>query len=274
MKAYSELLRVHQWYKNMLIFLPLLFAAPEQHHSLTLLIAGFFGLCAISSVTYMINDWVDRKADRLHPVKKHRPLASGKTTGKQAILAGILLIGIAGMAAWILGGFYGTAVGIYFVLTNAYSFGLKNRPVVDLILIAGNFALRALAGMTSLPDQNTLPYFILIFSVIFIFLTHKRRSDIKFLDKKAVLHKPVLHFYTKRNAYLIRLMGYAGVLSADLMLLNQGVGWIHLGPALGWLILTSILFSKNPELTLKPHRLFQQWTWDIALMVTVAGWLL
>jgi 4-hydroxybenzoate polyprenyltransferase len=274
MNHYTKLVRLGQWYKNSLIFLPLLFATSDQLYSWPLLILGFFGFSAVSSITYMINDWIDREADRMHPTKKHRPLASGKISGKVAIGVAVLMSAIVGVAIWKLGLFYGATVGTYFVATNLYSFGLKNIPLIDMALIAGNFTLRTLAGVTEWPDLSSAPYFLLIFSVIFIFLTHKRRSDNKLLGKKAAAHKPVLRFYTKRNAYVVRAIGYLGVLYGLSLLLGQGASVIHLGPPFGLLMVTSFLFSEDPKLTLNPQGLFKEWAWDVAFAITVLSWII
>lgn len=273
-KSLPQLIRFEQWYKNLLIFLPFLFLDNKEIYPWSLWIIGFFGFCAVSSMTYIINDWVDRKEDRLHPTKKNRPLASGKISGKQAIGIGILLAGIVGLATWQLGSFYSFIVGTYFVLTNAYSFGLKHIPILDLTLIAVNFTLRTLAGTPFWPPARTFPYFILVFSLIFIFLTHKRRSDIKLLGKKAVEHKPVLKFYTPFRAYFIRLIGYAGTLLGLYALWIHGTPIIHLIPAFGLLIITSLLLSKQPELAIKPHHLIQHWTWDVAMGLTIFSFFL
>ena len=266
---YTKLLRIGQWYKNALIFLPLLFAMPGEVHTLPLLIIGFFCFCSVSSITYMINDWVDREADKLHPTKKNRPLASGKVSGRTAVIVGVILTLIVLLGALHLGLFYAAIVCTYFVATNAYSFGLKNIPVVDSILIAGNFTLRTLAGMTILPGESSLHYFIGVFAIIFIFLTHKRRSDIKLLGAKAMSHKPVLRFYTKRNSYFIRLLGYVGVFYTAYVFAAHGTPIQNLAAAIGLLALTSFLFSKNPKLALNPHHLLKNWMWDLGVVIFV-----
>ncbi|MDP4008128.1 MAG: UbiA prenyltransferase family protein [Candidatus Peregrinibacteria bacterium] len=255
---YTRLLRIGQWYKNLLIFIPLLFAMPGEVHTLPSLIIGFICFCAVSSITYMINDWVDREADRLHPTKKNRPLASGEISGKTAIIIGIILSLIVISGSFYLGSFYAYIVATYFIMTNAYSLGLKNIPVLDLIIIAGNFMLRTLAGMTIFTDTHSLPYFVGIFSVIIIFLTHKRRSDIKLLGGEAAAHKPVLKFYTERNSYLIRLLGYLGIFYAAYILYTDGTSLQKLIPILALVIFISTLLSKKPHLAINPHHIFKK----------------
>lgn len=268
-KHYRKLLRVEQWYKNLLIFLPFLFVEEAMRYDWGSWVLGFFGFCAISSITYMINDWVDREEDRLHPTKKDRPLASGKVSGKQAVVIGILLGAFVGIAGWQLGSFYSIIVGMYFIITNAYSFGLKHIPLLDILIISGNFTLRTLAGVPELPDQTSLPYFLIVFSLLLILLTHKRRSDIKILGEKAAKHKPVLAFYTPIKCYLIRVLGYIGVGFVAIELWKGGLPLLNIAPPIGLLILTSIIFSRDPKLVIKPHYLFKLWYWDIALILTI-----
>lgn len=263
-KTFSRLLRVGQWYKNLLIFTPALFSSnalyPWQ------LLVGFFGFCCISSITYIFNDWIDRGKDRLHPLKKARPLASGKVTGKQALLAAFLLSIVVLFSIWQLGSFYGWILMIYFVLTNLYSLGLKNIPLVDILMISVNFSLRMLAGMMSFPNTSDLGYFGLLTGVILILLTHKRSADIKLLGERAIQHKPVLKYYTPGYNYFYRSLAYILVLFSA-YLLWQG-GW----PAyrtIGFylqLMVTSFILSKNPEYTSVPQNLFRSKIWTACLL--------
>ena len=268
-KHLPPLLRVGQWYKNLILFVPWLFLDNKAVYPWSLWILAFIGFCAVSSLTYMINDWVDREEDRLHPTKKYRPLASGKVSGTTALGVGIVITMIVGAIMWQLGTYYSLLVGSYFILTNLYSFGLKHVPILDSLMIAGNFALRMMAGAPYLPNQNTAPYFILVFSVIFIFLTHKRRSDIKLLGEKAIQHKKVLRFYTPLRSYVIRILGYLGVGYAGIMLWQSGIPEIKIIVPIGFLALTGAIFSRKPELVIKPHYLFKEWWWVAGLLVTI-----
>ncbi|NIA02516.1 MAG: hypothetical protein GWP15_03970 [Nitrospirae bacterium] len=265
-----KLLRIEQWYKNLIIFLPLLLPSTTNLYSPTQYIVGFFGFCMISSVTYIINDWIDRKKDALHPTKKFRPLASGAISPKTATLTTIILAILVTLSALYLGTFFGAVVGTYFVVTNAYSFGLKNIPLLDILIIAGNFVLRMMAGLPHFPTIDLLPYFSLLFGIIVIFLTHKRRSDIKLLREKASKHKPVLRFYSRRNSYIFRQIGYIIILLAFYKLFTLNIlTEVQIAATLLLLLTTSILFSRNPHLTIKPHYLFKNPLWDTALIMNI-----
>ena len=265
---FRKLVRLEQWYKNLLIFLPLLFAPTHLLYHWQQLIIGFIGFCFISSITYIINDWMDREKDRIHPVKKNRPLASGAITGKQAIWVVILLALIVIGISIYLGIFYSSLIIIYFIYTNAYSLGLKNIPILDIFMVTINFIFRTLAGVTAFPPQETWPYFLLIFSVIFIMLTHKRRSDIKIAGDKAISHKPVLKFYSRLNCYLLRVMGYVVLGYSFYQFWQRGLSLIIMISLIILFIVTSVIFSRKPMLVMKPHYLLKVWYWDVVLVAT------
>ncbi len=270
---YRRLLRMEQWYKNILIFAPLLFA----HNALTAtqLLVGFLGFCSISSITYITNDWLDRDKDRLHPTKKNRPLASGKISGKQALVVAFILAAIIALCMSMLGTFYAAILGTYFILTTSYSLGLKNLPILDVLLICANFTLRMMAGLSSFPSSYQWAYFALLFGLILMFLTHKRRSDIKLLGVvRASQHKPVLKYYTPPVCYSLRGFSYVLLLFAAYQLFEEGWPLLGLTAMLLLLIYTSYLLIKEPQLALKPHYLLRNAMWDFFLVLMVLAFVI
>lgn len=264
LRIYTRLIRLGQWYKNLVIFLPLLFAPNVR--PLTALVIGFLGFACVSSMTYIVNDWMDREKDRIHPVKKNRPLASGKVTGRQALLVSFLLALVVVGAVYLLGLFYGAIILAYFVLTNLYSFGLKNIPLVDILIIASNFAMRMMAGLEEFPDITTGPYFGLLIGIIVIFLTHKRSNDIKMLGEKAVKHKPVLRYYTWKKNYIYRALAYAIVIFSFFIMWQNGLDFYLEAGLYLQLFVTSVILSLNPEYTSNPQHLFRSKIWTLILI--------
>lgn len=263
-----KLLRIEQWYKNLLIFAPLLFAT--NAHPWYLLLLGFLGFCAISSVTYITNDWLDRSKDRLHPTKKNRPLASGKVTGGEALIIAALLALLTLFVVSQLGAFYAILVGLYFLFTSAYSLGLKNIPILDILLICANFTLRMMAGLESFPELYQLSYFGFLFALILMFLTHKRRSDIKLLGSvRAAQHKAVLHYYTPKVCHGLRAFAYALLLFSFYQLFEEGWPLPQLALLLALLIYTSVLLTKDPALAIKPHYLLKNKLWDSLFLLCI-----
>ena len=266
-QVYRKLLRVQQWYKNLIAFVPMTFSDTPWTYSAL----AFLGLCCVSSVSYIYNDWRDREEDKLHPTKKFRPLASGEINGTMAIVVVCILLGIDIFIASRLGMHYAVLIGTYLVASTGYSLGLKHIPLLDIFLIGFNFMVRMAAGINDFANSKTLPYFVFFFCLILMFLSHKRRSDNKLLGDRAARHKPVLKFYTDTRCYGIRFFMYAVMFAMLLILENRGV--IHMYTVISILCLlvtTSTLFSIQPRLCIKPHYLLRIWYWDILLVVVIS----
>ena len=139
--------RPRQWVKNLLVF-----AAPAAggvlgHADVVWSALGaFLAFCLVSSATYMLNDLVDAEADRMHPVKRFRPIAAGHVSPRSAgVGIGVLLV--AGLAvAFAVSWQLGLLLAGYKALTTAYTFRLKHTPTVDIVVVAGGFMVRAVAG--------------------------------------------------------------------------------------------------------------------------------
>jgi 4-hydroxybenzoate polyprenyltransferase/phosphoserine phosphatase len=163
LRAWSKALRLHQWAKNVLLFLPLLLAHSHAPGLIAAALVAFlsFGLCA--SATYIVNDLLDLDADRQHPRKRHRPFASGDLSAISGVfVSGLFLVGAALLAIAIphiiqaiSPGLHFVApfqinflgwLAIYLVTTLAYSLRLKRAVVVDVIVLSGLYTIRILAG--------------------------------------------------------------------------------------------------------------------------------
>jgi decaprenyl-phosphate phosphoribosyltransferase len=144
--ALIRLMRPHQWLKNAFVFAGLVFSQTWHDGPLALRVFyAFAAFCCFSSMAYIINDWHDRTSDALHPVKRHRPLASAAVSAPAAlVLAGLLLV--AGLLLAAGNRSLLVLLGLYVVLNLAYSWRLKQVPVVDVSIIASGFMLRLLAG--------------------------------------------------------------------------------------------------------------------------------
>ena len=150
LKPYVQALRLHQWLKNLLVFVPLVMA--HRFFEPDLLVKAFlaflaFGLCASS--VYLINDLVDLPADRHHPRKRQRPFAAGELSLLWGFASIPLLLGLSLLVSLLLPlPFLGMLV-IYFVLNLAYSFYLKRIVLLDVIVLAGLYTMRIMAGSAS-----------------------------------------------------------------------------------------------------------------------------
>jgi 4-hydroxybenzoate polyprenyltransferase len=161
-------IRPHQWLKNLLIFVPLfLVVSAATASQIALFLVSFALLSALTSGTYLINDLLDLNADRAHPRKRSRPIASGDLSLPLAGLASLTLVGIGLIGGSLISPSFLACLLSYLVLTLAYSFRLKQIALVDVMVIAVLFTVRILTGMVLL-GQRPSPW-LLMFSIFFFF---------------------------------------------------------------------------------------------------------
>jgi 4-hydroxybenzoate polyprenyltransferase len=196
-RAALAALRPRQWSKNLLLFAGIVFAA-KLGDGLRWLeaIAAFGAYCAASSAAYLVNDVRDLEADRLHPLKRLRPLAAGELEPRAALwLAGLLAaasLGVAGaLGPWsllFLAGFLG--------LQAAYTLRLKHEVLIDVLAIAGLFVVRAAAGAEAV-DVPISPWLLLCTALLALFLgLAKRRGELVLVGAQRTPGRPVLEGYS------------------------------------------------------------------------------
>jgi len=181
----ARALRVHQWAKNLLLFLPVF----TSHKILDGVIAsraalafGAFSLCASS--VYVLNDLLDLNNDRLHAIKKMRPFARGDLSIPFGLtLAAVLLAGSAGVSLWLPGPFQ-AVLGVYYVLTLCYSLFLKRRLLLDVFTLGGLYAIRVLAGSaaTGIEPSPWLLAFCLFFFLSLALV--KRFTELRRMEER------------------------------------------------------------------------------------------
>jgi 4-hydroxybenzoate polyprenyltransferase len=174
--------RPWHWVKNLFVVAPMVFSAQALTVPLALRFAAGFGVfCLLSSLVYGLNDLADAKKDRLHPLKKHRPIASGRLRPKAAWASVITLAAVTMPPMWMLGREFFLCGAAYLALNLAYSFGLKNATVVDAICIALGFVIRVWAG-TALANVEPTAWILMstFFLALFLAFT-KRRQEIAYL---------------------------------------------------------------------------------------------
>ena len=202
MKRYFKLMRVHHYIKNFLVFAALACSGQLfQPDKLLMGLAGFAAFCMTSSVVYIVNDIRDREKDRRHPTKCSRPIAAGTVSVKSAwTLAAVLLA--AGFLCNFLA-FQATAtllLVVYLGLNLAYSFGLKNIPIVDVTILVAGFLIRILYGalVTGITISNWL--YLTVIALAFYFSLGKRRNELKQLgdgETRKVLQAYPISFLDK-----------------------------------------------------------------------------
>lgn len=195
-RKYLSLIRISQWYKNLLIFLPLIFAAKMYNlESLLITSFGFVSLCLVSSTGYIINDIIDRKRDRVHPEKRYRMIASGRIKQSTGFMISVFLLAAGiGIASTLPENFLYASAAL-FLLTMLYTLYLKREPFADIIAIAVNFVIRAAAGALAI-NVRISPWLILCtFFLSLLISVGKRKADMAILKDQAIHHKEVYKSY-------------------------------------------------------------------------------
>ena len=220
--AFLEALRPKQWTKNLLVFAGVLFSQQFDKPALVLrAAAGFVAFSLLAGSLYLLNDFRDQEADRIHPKKRARPFASGRLEPGFAIAAEVpVLAVVAGLALYLGGGFIATLI-VYLFMNLAYTLALKNQVLIDVFIIATGFVLRAIAGVELLrpvsPSITISPWLLVctFFGALFLALA-KRRREITNAGAVAKGQRQVLVHYTPEfldGMLLISaassLMGYA-----------------------------------------------------------------
>jgi len=191
-------IRVKQWSKNVIVFVAPAAAGVLRHDGPALHALGAFGIfCVAASGTYLFNDALDVAADRLHPTKRTRPFASGALGIGLGVAVGALLVLASLTGAWLLAGWpLAVVMGAYVASTLSYSLWLKHQPVVELIMVAAGFVLRAIAGgvATHVPFSSWF-LAVITFGALFV-VTGKRAAEHSHLGEGRGLHRAVLADYT------------------------------------------------------------------------------
>ena len=173
------LLRPKQWIKNTFVAAPLFFTPDKMSAgNIVAVLTGFAAFCMVASAVYCLNDFRDREADRSHPVKRARPLASGVVTPAAAlVLMACMLAGGAALAAWRVPVIL-PVLAAYFVINIAYSLYLKSIAVIDVLIVAFGFVLRVQAG-AMLIDVEPSAWILIVTGLLALFIAlAKRRDDI------------------------------------------------------------------------------------------------
>jgi len=190
-------LRPSQWTKNLFVFFGLLFGQRLlDPRAIWQSCAAFAIFCALSGVVYLVNDVADREADRQHPRKRFRPIASGEVSPATALTLAAVLTVVALAAAWWLRPAFGVVAATYVGLLALYSGPLKHIVIIDVLTIAIGFVLRAAGGAVAI--DVPISHWLLILTILLaLFLAlAKRRHELVLLADGATSHRPILEEYS------------------------------------------------------------------------------
>jgi 4-hydroxybenzoate polyprenyltransferase len=256
--AFVRALRVHQWVKNLLVFVPVVLDHKLFHaETMAKAATAFLAFCCAASSAYILNDILDVEADRLHPTKRHRPFAAGTLSPALGMVLVPGLLAIAFAASWsTLPARFVELLAIYVVLTTAYSLYLKRVAVVDVLLLAALYTLRVLAGIAA--AQVRFSTWLLAFSM-FLFLSLaflKRYTEVNAMDG-AVTEQVRRRGYLRGDREWLGSMGgasgYLSVLVLALYINSAEVVVLYRRPLLLWLVCPLLLFWTS-RMWLLAHR--------------------
>ena len=190
-------LRPSQWTKNLIVFAGLMFGQRLlDSRAVAQSIVAFVVFCLLSGVVYLVNDVADRDADRRHPTKRFRPIASGAVNPGTALGFAAALTVVALTAAWLLRPAFAATALAYVGLLALYSGPLKHVVIIDVLTIAIGFVLRAVGGAVAI--DVPISHWLLILTILLaLFLAlAKRRHELVLLADNATSHRPILEEYS------------------------------------------------------------------------------
>ena len=190
-------LRPEQWTKNLLVLAGVVFGGRLLEPPAVAIAAAAFAIfCALSGAVYLFNDLADREADQNHPLKRERPIASGRLATTTAVIAGVILGGGGVIAAFLIGAQFGIIAATYMAALLLYSLALKHVVILDVLMIAAGFVLRAIAGAVAVAVP--IGHWLLVCTTLLaLFLAlSKRRHELVLLADGATDHRPILEEYS------------------------------------------------------------------------------
>lgn len=265
--------RPRQWTKNLLLFAGLVFAARLGDAGRWVEAAAIFlAYCAASSAAYLVNDVRDVAADRHHPRKRLRPVASGELAPRRAlVLAGVLaaaaLVVAAALGPWTVAFLLG-----FLALQAAYTLGLKHVAHVDVITIAGLFVIRAGAGAEAV-DVRISPWLLLCTALLALFLAlGKRRGELVLVGANATPGRPVLEGYSLALVdQLVAVVAGATVIAYSLYTFTarDSRSLLVTIPFVVFGLFRYLLLLHRSDVGEEPEHILLT---DVPILVTVAAW--
>lgn len=221
-------MRVKHYIKNILVFIPMFFGGVIiDPHKIFHGVMGFIAFCALSSSIYIINDIKDIEHDKVHPTKCNRPLASGMISVTSSYILIIICLIVTVTLSVTIGNFYGAlCLLLYFILNIGYSFGLKEYPIIDIVILASGFVIRVFYG-GFITDVNVSQWLYLVITTGSLYMgLGKRLGELK---HSSCSSRKVLKYY---NASFLEKNMYVCVALADvfyalwtLEMPNQYIRW-------------------------------------------------
>ncbi|MBI5680174.1 MAG: decaprenyl-phosphate phosphoribosyltransferase [Methanobacterium sp.] len=274
-------MRPKQWYKNLVIFLGIVFSLNLLNFDLWIdVIAGFAVFCVLSGSLYILNDIIDIEKDKKHPKKRSRPLASGKLKKSHALLFALIFIVLTFVVAYLINIMFLGAAITFFILILVYSVFLKHIVIVDIMVLSSGFVIRAIAGCLAI-SVTISPWLIIGTFLIALFLAiGKRRHELVLLGADAGDHRQILDGYsTEMLDQMINITTSALIMSYALYTFFTGKIYIMLTIPFAFYGLFRYIYlvhAKNfggePEMLFKDKgMLLSMVLWVILVVIVLYG---
>jgi 4-hydroxybenzoate polyprenyltransferase len=269
-KALLEAMRPRHWVKNIVVFAAPLFALVLNIGPLLRVGWAFVAFSMTASAFYLINDVRDIEEDRQHPVKKHRPIAEGRVSVSVALIvaAGCLAVGLVG--SYLVAPWLAVTIGAYAFIQTGYNLGLKEQPILDIMVIASGFVLRALGGAAAagVPASG---WFILCIGLLAFFLgIEKRKAELKALGEEPET-RSVLQYYSLSLLGRMESVVTSGALMAYALWTLEGADrrWMLLTvPVVGYAIFRYQYLTEQGEGE-EPEKVLLS---DVGMIIAAAVW--
>ncbi len=195
--CFIKLIRVRQWSKNIFVFSGVLFPSGLIGlMQIVKLFIAFLLFCGISSAVYIVNDVIDIKKDMLHPVKRFRPLASGKIKVRSALSIFYIICPGTIVLSFFLNKYFGIVICVYLLMNLSYSLKLKDFVFIDLLIISSGFVLRTISGIILVNGKNSF-WFLLSIAFLSLYLgINKRKKELLTLEEDSQKHRKNLGEYS------------------------------------------------------------------------------
>lgn len=280
----GQLLRPWQWSKNGILFAGLVFSVHLLDPAFALrTLGGFVTFCLASSAVYVLNDLCDVGRDRLHPTKRNRPIASGQVRPRSAVaIFAVLLAGSAALGGRLGASFLGV-LGLFYLINVGYSLWLKNVVILDVLLIAISFVIRAIGGVMVLrpldPSIEISPWLLVCTLFLALFLgLGKRRHELTLLEADASGHRATLRDYSKGFLdQLITIVTAGTILAYAVYTIAPGTvskfhtpSLVYTTPFVVYGVFRYLYLIREREQGGSPSRTFYR---DLPILLTTLAWL-
>ena len=238
---YLKAIRIHHWPKNLLVFLPAITGHVITPESFSTLLVIFFSLSFVASGMYLMNDLVDIDNDKKHPTKKHRLIASGSLSPKNAKIISLLLIIMGLLGSFAVSFYAGILIFVYIVLTGVYSLHIKKVPFFDAFFLTLVYLLRIYIGVLAV-DTGTSQWLMIFSFFFFFFLVLVKRHAELLLHLKSLEDDPTGRGYQIDDINLIQSFSVASALLSllvfGLYIASPKVQVLYTSPNYLWLVAT------------------------------------